>query len=175
MKKIKRLLSIPEPHRSGMVFRTLMASYPKLLQIRSDSIERKFNKLASQKSAGASGQRYVATLTHFTAGIGHALSEYNTGLVLAQSLKLQFLHSRLPDPWENFLGFYRGFPSFEKFLKKEKPLVVRLPYVDWRKHDVTEVLRERIESISSERPIIFVPFTGQTVYNQHIAGSTLSH
>lgn len=172
LQKIKRLLEIPEPHRSGMVRRVLEARFPERAARRSSKYMSQLSARAGQNK-GDGGGRYLLATAHRTAGIGHALSEYNTGLLMARGFGLEFLHSSLASPWEEFLGFASGYTAAEPFWKQGDFELVRLPRVDWKAGDPIEELRSTVDSIRSSGNLLFVPFDGQNSFVQHTTGSEL--
>lgn len=173
LNKVKRLLEIPEPHRSGMIRRTIRARYPSRITAGSARIALKLDIRACQRFTGSEGPRFLATTAHRIAGIGHALSEYNTGLILARAFDLEFLHSSLASPWEEFLGFSSGFQAVEPFWKKGGFELVKLPYIDWTTTEPAETLKEKVAAIRSEKPLLFMPFDGQNSLSQHSTGKEL--
>jgi len=172
LQKVKRLLEIPEPHRSGMVRRILEARFPKCAVRRSARYREELNARAVQRK-GDGGRRYLLATAHRTAGIGHALSEYNGGLLMARGFDLEFLHSSLASPWEEFLGFGSGYTIAEPFWRQENFELVRLPRVDWKAGDPVEELRTDVDSIRSSGNLLFVPFDGQNSFVQHTTGPEL--
>lgn len=173
LSKLDRLLKIPAPHRMGMVWRTLGGRYPKLTTWRSRRYAARLVARLSPAPDAPQGPRYLAATAHRSAGIGHVLSEWNTGLLVARQLGLDFLHSSVNSPWEEFLGFSRGFPDIREFWKKSGVEIIRLPLVDWKNADVAEVLRPAIANIRSPKPLLFMLFDGQNSYRQHTTGPEL--
>jgi hypothetical protein len=172
--KLSRLLDIPQPHRNGMIFRTLAGKVPGMEKWRSDRYARRLEQLSSKHGvSGTDGPRYLATTAHRTAGIGHVLSEYNTGLLLARAFDLEFLHSTLASPWEEFLGFGSGFSHVEPLWKQGGFDLVRLPNIDWKASDPVAELKDKVARVRSHKPLLFMPFDGQNSFRQHTTGLEL--
>ena len=172
--KLKRLRAIPQPHRNGMIWRVLDARFPKLREFRSARLARSLRaRVAANQAVTKDGPRYLMATAHRTAGIGHALSEYNTGLRLAQEWDLKFLHAPFEGPWEAFLGFGSHYPSSLEIWKNGGFELVKLPRVDPKSADVADELRNAVASIRSSKPLVFMPFHGQNSFIQHTTGPEL--
>jgi len=159
----------------GMIWRVLDGRFPSLKAKRSAKREQNLTKLVSSAPTAtiADGPRYLAATAHRTAGIGHVLSEWNTGLIVARELGLQFLHSSVNSPWEEFLGFYSGFENVEKYWSRPDIKIIKLPYIDWKSSNAASALKDQISRIRSPKPILFLLFEGQNSFHQHETGVEL--
>ena len=159
----------------GMVWRTLGGRYSNLTTWRSNRFANRLTQrcLASPVSGAPQGNRYMAATAHRSAGIGHVLSEWNTGLLVARQLGLTFLHSSVNSPWEEFLGFSLGFQDVREVWNKQGVEIIRLPLIDWKNVDVAEAHRSVIEKILSPNPLLFILYDGQNSFRQHSSGPEL--
>jgi hypothetical protein len=64
-------------------------------------------------------------------GVGHSSSEWNTAYQGASRLGLEFINTALPERWDSFLRFGAEAPTHQEFMQREKPVVIRLPYIKW--------------------------------------------
>lgn len=122
--------------------------------------------------AGAiEGRRFLTALPHPFCGIGHGFAEWHTAYQWAQMLGLEFVHIPLKGEWDHFFGL-GGLPSYEQVLKEYKPTIVRVPYAQgWSEGlDVFPDIKEFIDSIRSDKDLLFVLSDGQNSFD-HISGA----
>jgi hypothetical protein len=65
-------------------------------------------------------QRYVTSFPNSGYRIGHLLNDLITGFILSEAFEMQYLHSPLPQKWEDFFGFGKGEMYFQDFLKTDR-------------------------------------------------------
>lgn len=64
-------------------------------------------------------QKYVTSFPNSGYRIGHLLNDLITGFILSEAFGMQYLHSPLPQKWEDFFGFGKGEMYFQDFLKTD--------------------------------------------------------
>jgi hypothetical protein len=174
LRKIKKLFAIPRPERGEMVRRAAYAYCPALAPLVSRRYAAKLSANAKTLQSRPHTEKiYVGSLAHRSAGIGHALAEWNTGLLLAEALGVEFAHSPVNSPWEEFLGFGRGCPLVGELWRSRNVAKVRLPLVDWNDPLLVQKFHDLVFSHPVAGPTLFVLFTGQNSAIQHTTAATL--
>jgi hypothetical protein len=172
--KIKRLLAIPAPHRKITLVRHFLTRYPNLKNWLVGRCEKKISARSEQDFTGSlEGSRYMASYAHRTAGIGHVLAEYNSGVYFAKRFGLEFLHSKLEEPWESFLGIGSQSSSVEDLWQKGGFELVQLPPIQSNSGEGVQRVHEQIERIRSHKPILFMLHYGQNLFEHHKTGAQL--
>lgn len=169
--KFPRSLSIAQPHR-GRTIRSVIRRLPAgrfLLDFywkrRIGSIRRGGHRVL-QLNKGREGRRFMAAIPHQFCGIGHSFCEWNTGFLWAHKLGLEFVDIPMKEEWHSFLGFGEGLPKYYDIIEQWNPVIVRLPYVPWsRGRDAFPVIRNIVESVRSNRDLLFILADGQNEYD----------
>ncbi len=170
-----RLLKLPALQRKTLLRRRMPLLVwftrfrPKTLPISDLAIKTRGDKPAEKREI------YVTCVPHPTAGFGHRFSEWTTGLIVARRLQLPFLNTGIGQPWEQELGISGHFPDTADFLKRMRPRVVHLPWVEWHNRpDAAEEISAWVAAAggASEATVIFLA-DGQNLYRQHDAAEEL--
>lgn len=118
---------------------------------------------------------YISCLPHPTTGFGHRFSEWNTGLIVARRLGLEYLHAGIGAPWGAELGLDSAYSRADIFIEKHGPAMIQLPYVEW--HERADGLDEICSMIGRicprRKPVIVFLADGQNLFRQHDSTSEL--
>lgn len=112
------------------------------------------------------GRRFLAAIPHPFCGIGHSQAEWHTAYQWARMLGLEFVHIPLKGDWDQFFGL-KNLKQYDEVLRELKPTIIRVPYATgWSggKEVFPEILKF-IESIRSEKDLLFVLADGQNAYD----------
>lgn len=95
---------------------------------------------------------YYTQIPYDGAGIGHKISNINSGIYYANELGATYVYPGLKDQkWEVFLGFYENETQVDD-LKKNGYKLVRLPFFD--KDNRWSLVKEIVESYRGEKVIL---------------------
>jgi hypothetical protein len=118
------------------------------------------------------GRRYLTTIPNHLCGIGHSSTEWNTAYQWAPRLGLEFVNTPMREPWASFLGFGAAARTWADVMRTERPVIVRLPYIDWGPgRDSCASLQSVVDAIHSPRNLLFVLADGQNCYD-HTANAS---
>lgn len=127
---------------------------------------RKFESMRMKNINVGEGSRFLTAIPHQFCGIGHSFCEWNTAFLWAQKLGMEFVDIPLREPWHSFLGFGEGTKKYDQVIKELNPTVIRLPYVPWSwGKEAFPVIQEIVESIRSDKDLLFVLADGQNEYD----------
>lgn len=111
-------------------------------------------------------ENYFSAVPNRGAGIGHQMSNWNSGLWFSKQFDLHYAHTTFAqDVWENFLGFGENVPHV-KFLQQNGYKKVRLPLFDERKPQEVELTRRIIDSYGKKK-VVFVAEQDQRYNDQY--------
>ena len=139
------------------------------------------NTLARRLKASSSApvrqgiQVWVVSVPSVTLGIGHVLSEWNAGLMLADALDAKHVSLPLPEIWEELLSLDDLFVNYETVkheLKKcQKIYLPKLPYGRYPQNFQRLIrLAKRLEL---HRNTVFVLYSGQNAYDHSPSSAKL--
>lgn len=176
MALIPRGLLLPAPYR-GRTLRWLMDKAPGIRAWRlwSEEMRRRFVAAQGRRmlaSGRQEGRRYLTTIPNHLCGIGHSSTEWNTAYQWAPRLGLEFVNTPMREPWASFLGFGAAARTWADVMRTERPVIVRLPYIDWGPgRDSCASLQSVVDAIHSPRNLLFVLADGQNCYD-HTANAS---
>lgn len=120
--------------------------------------------VSSQKPHNSNN--YFTAVPNRGAGIGHQMSNWNSGLWFSKELNLQYAHTTFAQPeWEMFLGLGESFPKIEE-LEKEGYRRVRLPFFDEKKTREVCLTKSIIDSYGNQK-VLFVAEQDQRYNDQY--------
>lgn len=91
--------------------------------------------------------QYLTQKPNYGAGIGHQLSNWNSGLYFANYFKVKFAHSPFSNKkWEGFLGFGEGEVNAFEFKKRSGVKTVKLPWFNPTSQKEIDLIGEIISS-----------------------------
>jgi hypothetical protein len=107
----------------------------------------KFGNSERTLKAEPSKEHYLTQEPNYGAGIGHQMSNWNSGLFFSQLFLVKFAHSPFSDNrWEKFLGFGEGEIAAIELRKQKKIKKVKLPKFNPTKEDEVELIGNIIHS-----------------------------
>jgi hypothetical protein len=108
---------------------------------------------------------FVTSVPHPTVGIGHTLSEYNSGVVLAEKTGATYVHCPLPEPWDSMLHFSEGRLTIAD-ARAQKFRIIRLPRFNGRLDDaLVQSIRQQMLAHAAHGKTLFILGDGQSVYD----------
>lgn len=106
-----------------------------------------------QKNADK-GMLYITQIINEGAGIGHQISNFNSGVHASDVFGLKFAYPGFRDKkWEEFLGFYKDSVSLKE-LKKQGYKVRTLPYFNYDDKDSMNLIDKIIHSYAGCKIIL---------------------
>jgi hypothetical protein len=170
MALIPRSLRSPAPYR-GRALRYFVDKVPGLRAWRlwAEDVRRRRIAVRGRRfleSGRKEGRRFLTAIPNQFCGIGHSSTEWNTAYQWAPRLGLEFVDTRMAEPWASFLGFGATARKWTEVLRTERPVIVRLPYVTWGAGiDSCAFLQPVVDAIHSHRNLLFVLADGQNCYD----------
>lgn len=109
---------------------------------------------------------YFSAVPNRGAGIGHQMSNWNSGLWFSKQFDLHYAHTAFAQTvWENFLGFGDNIPHV-KDLQKCGYKKIRLPLFDEKRPKEVELTRRIIDSYGKKK-VVFVVEQDQRYNDQY--------
>ena len=116
---------------------------------------------------------YFSAVPNRGAGIGHQMSNWNSGLWFSKQFDLQYAHTPFAQSvWENFLGFGESMVNV-KDLQQSGYKKVRLPLFDERKSKEIELTRRIIDSYGKKK-VVFIAEQDQRYNDQYGVANDIS-
>lgn len=111
--------------------------------------------------------QYYSARPNPGAGIGHQISNWNSGFWWAKQFNLNFAHLPFADPsWENFLGFGINEIKVSELVKKEGYKTRRLPKFDGDNENEIRIQCNIISSYAGKK-IVFIAEQDQRYHDQY--------
>lgn len=105
-----------------------------------------------KKQEKKEGIVYYTQIPHDGAGIGHKISNTNSGIFYAKMLNVEYVYPGLDDQkWDDFLGFGEGIIKLSE-LKKKGYKIVRIPFFDEKIN--LPIIEKIVESYRGEKVIL---------------------
>jgi hypothetical protein len=162
---LKRFMKLSALQQHTLVRRRL----PDWLQPRPVKFSRLKSKPVTFSTKQDGGGVVLTCVPHPTTGFGHRFSEWNTGLIVARKAGIPFLNAGLGEGWDDALGLTDKFSRAADYLKSRTPIVIRLPWVDWKDRvDAAEELALMAREVvaKTENTVVMLA-DGQSLYRQH--------
>ncbi len=166
-----KFLTYPQPHRSSWFRRWLYRSWPLIETLHIRHCWRQFERQTNRRMGG--WPRFVMAVPYLPAGLGHAMGEWLTGLILARRCGITFVHTALPEPWEAFFHFGEGEANHREVMALPNLEIVRLPPVPFADDTAISTLTRLVEGYQADHPVLFVAFDGQQLHDYTEAAGIL--
>ena len=108
----------------------------------------------------------IGAIPHYRTGIGHILSEWNTGLLWSIKLGIPFVHCPLRPPWNDFFGL-AGFADYQSTRRIPGVRCVKLPPIP-RTQDPADspLITSIINHYGKRGPTLFNLYYAQNSFRQ---------
>jgi len=170
---VKKYFYLPEPHRSSLVRRRIFHQFPFLSGSYDYYLSRKYNLKnifeifhKKTKKSPHTGH-YITAIPAYGAGLGHVLAEWNTGLIWAVKLNLQYAYCCLPNYWDNYMNLGNNTISCLSLMDSDV-LTVRLPKSDFSGEPSKDPkIMNIIKAYEHISPVLFILYDGQNSFVQY--------
>lgn len=173
LKLFRAFVSLPPFTRSYMARIYLMEFFPRLINYFETKRQLYWESLPQATDDTVHHELFVAAAANSVAGIGHTLSEYNTGCVVAELLDVEFVHIPLQEPWETFLNFGVRRKNISEVLALA-PRILHLPLMSKRtdEWDLT-AFKNKCITLCKDKPVLIILGDGQNSYRQAFTSVSL--
>jgi hypothetical protein len=168
---LHKLLTYPQPHRGSWLRRRLYRSLPLSEALHVRLCRRRLGRATA--SGAGDGPRFVMAVPYLPAGLGHAMGEWLTGLILARRCGARFVHTALPEPWEDFFRFGDGEAEYREVMDLPNLEIIRLPPVSFADDTAFRTLSRLIDGCRAVHPLLFIAFDGQQLHDYTGAADVL--
>ena len=154
-----------KPYRSNFVQRYLLEKTPILdAACRSWAAKPWVRRLRSASVRNLKPGCCIGAIPHYRTGIGHILTEWNTGLLWSMKLGIPFVHCPLRTPWNDFFGLI-GFSDYQSTRELSGVRCVKLPPIPRTENPADSPLITNIINHYGERgPTLFNLYYGQNSF-----------
>ena len=176
--KVKTFIELPNLLKKRLLIGCLIKWFPilEVLYLRwiRNTLVRKLNASSSSPVRQAS-QVWVVSVPSLTSGIGHILSEWNAGLMLADALDAKHVSLPLPGVWAELFevnDLFVNYDTVKHELKKcQKIYLPKLPY--GRCPQNFHRLIRFAKRLDLRRNTVFVLYSGQNAYDHSPSSAKL--
>lgn len=167
MNLIRKLAATPQPYRGDFPLRCLLARYPTLERrferhLHRPWIDQRFDAPIDSLSPGC----HIGKIPHYRTGLGHMVSEWNTGLLWSHWLNIPFADCSMREPWADFFGL-NGFQGFQSLLEKQRTRLIRLPRITFEEDpSANPSIRRIINFYGRQSPTLFQLYFDQNSFRQ---------
>jgi hypothetical protein len=167
LKLLRSFLSTPPPYQTDFPLRCFLARYPQLerafeKRLHRPWIDSRFDEPISGLSPGC----HIGKIPHYRTGLGHMVSEWNTGLLWSRWSGIPFADCPMREPWSEFFGLH-GFKDFQSLLRQRHLRLVRLPRIPFEENPADNpTIRRIINFYGRQAATLFQLYFDQNSFRQ---------